>query len=193
MSGRPLFPFGDDEKVEYLGDFNEGYGFVFEKNGETRLLSIINPSGKTMFSINSTYQDNFVKFSNGKIPIYNKQKSSYYDVYDTTGKVVYRINFPAVSNFSKDGFSLVQSELDSGKYSLIESQKGREVFINKYDKILSQYESKFCDRDVSEYEILDFDKDFDFVEINLFSSGLIFVENIGLRFYVDKDGFEYLE
>lgn len=193
MSGRPLFPFGDDEKFEYLGDFNEGFGFVSGKNGEARVLSIIDPSGKTMFSINSTYQDNLVKFSNGKIPIYNKQKSSYYDVYDTTGKVVYRINFPAVSNFSKDGFSLVQSELYSGKYSLIESQKGREVFVNKYDKILFKYESKFCDRDISEYEILDFDKDFDFVEINLFSSGLIFVENIGLRFYVDKDGFEYLE
>lgn len=193
MSGRPLFPFGDDEKFEYLGDFNEGYGFVFGKNGEARLFSIINPSGKTMFSINSTYQDNFVKFSNGKIPIHNKQKSSYYDVYDTTGKVVYSINFPAVSNFSKDGFSLVQSELYSGKYSLIESRKGREIFVNKYDKILFKDGLKYHRGDTLEYGILDFNSEIDFTKINLFASGLILVENIGLRFYVDKDGFEYFE
>lgn len=193
MSGRPLFPFGDDEKFEYLGDFNEGYGFVFGKNGEARLLSIINPSGKTMFSINSTYQDNFFKFSNGKIPIYNKQKSSYYDVYDTTGKVVYNINFPAVSNFSKDGFSLVQSELYSGKYSLIESRKGREIFVNKYDKILFKDGLKYHRGDTLEYDILDLNSEIDFTKINLFASGLILVENIGLRFYVDKDGFEYFE
>jgi hypothetical protein len=190
IKGNPLFPFVNQENYEYFGEFNEGYALIVEKVGKNLMYSIIDNKGKKINSFALNYGNFQGKFSNGKLPIQMRENQKYfYDVYDFKGNVAYKINFPEASNFSRDGYSLVKNGEDSEKYSIIESQKGREIFFNRYDAIYNSYDR----RDTSEFEKIELDKEIDFTRINIFFSGLVQVESSGLKFYVDKDGFEYYE
>lgn len=186
--GIPLFPF--EKKYQTLSDFNEGIALLTTVNN---LIIAINPNGEKIFTFPYPYSlQSPGKFSNGKLAVNDIQNNEMCNIIDTSGKIISKINASIISNFSKDGFALTQTEKYSGKRSLIDSKILKDIFATKYDKIFF-ITKDFKNEMINTLEPKEIDFQIDLTKFNLFIENLIFVENASMKYYVDNTGFEYKE
>jgi hypothetical protein len=184
--GIPLFPF--EKKYDTFAEFNDGIALL----STNRLLTAINPNGEIIFTF--PYPYSLVspgKFSNGKLAIIDINEE-FYNIIDKSGKIISKINAGNISNFSRDGFALFETEKYNGKLSLIDSKTGNESLFSKYDKIYFITED-YKNQIINTLDTKELNFEIDFTKHNLFIENLILVENTSLKFYVDNTGFEYKE
>ncbi|MEN9327010.1 MAG: hypothetical protein RI943_1450 [Bacteroidota bacterium] len=191
------FLFKPSENFE-LTNFQEGRAIVEDKENES--VYAINTKGEKVFSFPHKFYSEHLQFSNGKI-IFDTQNDKIFNhfVYDLSGNIVYKLKDEYVSKFSKDGFAFVSSDnySDKGK-NLINHSNGQKLYTSDFDKIFSiSTDSKELKLNTNEFEELNsttnesvYD---DILNSNLFWNNLLFVQRSGFKFYVEKDGFEYVE
>jgi hypothetical protein len=194
------FLFTPSDKFE-LYNFNEGLALVGEKiPGKNSVAYVINKNGDKVFSFPMyIYLGDLQKFSDGKIiyPTINDSDGYKYFVYDSLGNILFKLNFPFVLGFSDDGYAIVGDSNYSGPFNLISAIDGEKFSSSKFDKMYLISTDTFGSKiNTSDFKHLNrdlFQKHLDITKTNLFWNELIFVERSGFKFYVDKDGFEYIE
>jgi hypothetical protein len=197
--GIPLFPIekGYDEMYE----FNDGVAIIREdRDSQDEKINsrvVINTKGKKLFKLPSRFEtrEELSRFSHGILPfvVLDKVTDLYYqNVIDTTGKIIFKINYPTASVFSRDGYSLVETATSDAKYTLVEYKAGKEILLNKYDNLYFvgyDFKNQLINTlEPKEINYLDVNPDLD-----LFKDNLIYVRKSAFKFYVDKNGFEYIE
>lgn len=199
QNGEFLFPPNNNFQ---LYDFNEDLAVVGEDlSGTKDIMYVINKKGDKVFSFpDFMYLEGFSKFSNGKIIYPNKDGNNY--VYDNFGNILFKLNFPLVFGFSSDGYAVVGESRYEGPYNIISAADGMKFSNSNYDNIylictdtfgtiINTFDFKKLKSDLFSDNQLN--GRFDITKTNFFWNGLIFVERSGFKFYVDKDGFEYVE
>ena len=190
--GIPLFPIGSD--LESVAEFNDGVALIKRIENNKSTLIGINPKGERLFSMPYFYNFNG-KFSNGKLPIYLRDQNGNesFIIIDKLGKTLYKLIYSSMSDFSSDGYAIAKSVgFNESKLYVINCKTGKQIIPKKYDKILfitENYKNEIINTLIPKQ--IDFD--LDLTKFNMFINNLILVENLGLQFYIDNDGFEYVE
>ena len=191
------FLFKPSEHFE-LTNFHEGRAIVVDN--EKNNIYAINTKGEKVFSFPNKFYSEHLQFSNGKI-IFDTQNDKIFNhfVYDLSGNIVYKLKESFVSKFTKDGFAVVSSDhyLDKG-INIINHSNGQKIFKSDFDKIFAiSTDSNELKLNTNEYEELNSTTNEsvyqDILNSNLFWNNLLFIQRSGFKFYVEKDGFEYVE
>lgn len=191
--GIPLFPIGSD--LGEVAEFNEGIALIKRIENNKSMLIGINSIGERLFSMPYLFNLGGSKFSNGRVPIFSRDQNGdgFYTIIDKSGKPLYRIIYSEMSNFSLDGFAISKlNGNNESKHFIINCKTGKELTPKKYDKILFITEDH-KNKNINTLIPKEIDSKLDITKFNIFINNLILVENLGLQFYVDNDGFEYLE
>jgi hypothetical protein len=191
------FLFKPSEHFE-LTNFHEGRAIVVDK--EKNSVYAINTKGEKVFSFPHQFYAEHLEFSNGKI-IFDAQNDKVFNqfVFDIMGNIVYKLKESYISNFSKDGFAFVSLDKYSDKgINLINHTNGQKIFKSGFDKIFGictdSKEMKLNTNEFAEINSTSNGSGFeDILNSNLFWNNLLFVQRSGFKFYVEKDGFEYIE
>lgn len=126
--------------------------------------------------------------------------------FDEKGNMIFKINSYEASDFSNDGFAIIKDQdlSRAGKYGIINS-KGGNILNSKIEKIYllsSNYKTKLSSSELYEIirvkgnpiEVFEESNEADALKsYNIFTNNLIIIENLGLKYFVDKNGFQYIQ